>query len=127
MPGYPGNGQAKLLNTNAQVMLWSNETIGGEKASIAVELSRPTSMYYPWGASFELWFSGDPGAFEVDIQTADVDADSHYCTINSWINDASLNANFVGRIELPNFWARYVRAYVESLTNNVTVSLLVTR
>ena len=127
MPGYPGNGQAKLLNTNTQVMLWSNETIGGEKASIAVELSRPTSMYYPWGASFELWFSGDPGAFEVDIQTADVDADSHYCTINSWINDASLNANFVGRIELPNFWARYVRAYVKSLTNNVTVSLLVTR
>ena len=128
MPAYAGQGTATLINTNSQVYLFNQEVLSSEPvASIALQLSRPTSMYYPWGASFELWFSGNPGNFEVDVQTADYDADSHYCTINSWINVASLNASYVGRIELPNFWAKFVRAYVKSLTNPVKISLLVTR
>ena len=128
MPGYAGNGQAKLLNTNSQAMLFSGETLNTvPAASVAFQLSRPTSMYYPWGASFEIWFSGNPGAFEVDVQTADIDADMHYCTISALNSGAALNANYVGRIELPNFWAKFVRVYVKTLTNSVLVYAMVTR
>lgn len=127
MPGYQGTGQATLLRENRQFFLWQNETIGGQKASVAVQLERVRSVSYPWGVSFELWFSGDPGTYEVDIQTADVDQDSHYCTIQTFNMGSQLNANFVGRYETRTFWAKYVRAVVKTLTNSVTVSLLLTR
>jgi hypothetical protein len=63
--------------------------------------------------------------FEVDIQTADTDAEVNYVTINTLT--AGLNASNIGRLELPNFWARYVRAKVVTLTNAVAVTVKVTR
>lgn len=128
MPGYAGQGQAKLLNVNSQAYFFNGETIfSAPVASIAFQLGRPTSMYYPWGASFEFWFSGAPGVFEIDIQTADIDMDSHYCTINTVNNTNQLNSFNVGRVELPQFWAKFVRVYVKTLTNAVLFSALVTR
>lgn len=133
MPGYGGTGQATLLRENKQVYLFQRESGVGGKASVAFQLERIPRTFYPWGASFQLAFTdvngnpADPGAFEVDIQTSDIDEDSQYCVINSWVNDTSLNTSFVGRIELPNFYAKYVRAFVASLTNAVYVTLLVTR
>lgn len=126
MPGYDPS-QTKLLRYNEQKMLLDNETINVvPEASIAVEINRTTGTYYPWGISFEIWFSANPGNCEIDIQTADFDKDSHYCTISS-ITQADLNTNFVGRIELPQFWAKFVRAYVKTLTNSVGVSVMATR
>ena len=127
MPNYPGNGQANLLRNNTQGILWSNETVTAPQASVAFILERINRSYYPWGVSFELWFSGDPGNFEVDVETADEDIDSHYCKINSWVNDTSLNSNYVGRIELVSFWARFVRLKLVSITNSVTISAVVTK
>jgi hypothetical protein len=129
MPAYAGGGQAKLFRVNSQAHFFNNETISTTPvASVAHELQRPTSMYYPWGASFTLWFSGNPGSFEVDIQTADIDDPTHYCKIASWVGTASLNSSYVGRIELTdNFWAKFVRVNVLSLTNPVLISCMVTR
>jgi hypothetical protein len=127
MPIYPGSGQAQLIRENRQIFLFQNETVAQGTASIAVQLERIRASYYPWGASFEVMFSGAPGTFELDIQTADIDEDPHYCTINVFNSTAQLNANYVGRIELPQFWAKYVRAYLKTLTNPVTTTLLVTR
>lgn len=127
MPGYSGAGQAALLRTNQQVFLFNNEPILSGTASIAVQLERISRSSYPFGASFQLKFSGAPGTFEVDIQTSDTDLDADYCNINTWNSTASLNTNNVGRIELPQFWAKFVRAYVKTLTNAVNVTVLVTR
>jgi len=127
MPGYPGGGQARLLRTNQQIFLFNNETVAAARASIAVQLDRISHSSYPFGASFQVKFSGDPGAFEVDIQTSDTDNDADYCTINLLNSSSQLNSNFVGRVELPNFWAKFVRGYVRTLTNAVTTTLLVTR
>jgi hypothetical protein len=69
-------------------------------------------------------FSGAPGTFEIDIQTADIDQDSHYVTLNS-LTTGSLNTSNVGRVELPNFWAKYVRVKVVSFANYATVNLTV--
>jgi hypothetical protein len=133
MSGYAGAGQATLLRGNQQVFLFQQELIPAGRASRAVQLERISRPYYPWGVSFQLFFTdvnglpADPGAFEIDIQTSDLDQDRQYATINSWTGAVSLTTSFVGRIELPNFYAKYVRAFVNSLANAAYVTLLATR
>lgn len=125
MPAYTGPALAKLILENRQVFLFQNETVAAGTSSIAYQLRRERGSSYPWGISLELAFGGDPGVFEVDIQTADTDKDSNFVTINTIT--AGLNASFVGRLELPSFWAKYARANVVTLTNAVTVTVLLTR
>jgi len=125
MPGYSGTAQAQLLYENRQVFLFQNETVTTGTASIAYQLRRERGAYYPWGISLEISFSADPGTFEVDIQTADVDKDSHFVTINTMTG--GLNTSYVGRLELPSFYAKYVRAQLVSITNTVAVTILLTR
>jgi hypothetical protein len=123
MPAYPGNGLAKLINANQQKYLFESETVAVGESSVAYQLERLPNVVYPWGMSFEFSFSGAPGTFQVDIQTADIDQDSHYVTINSLTG--GLNTSNVGRIELPSFWAKYVRVNVVSFANAATVKLSV--
>jgi hypothetical protein len=115
------------------VFLFHGETGVAGRASIALQLERINRSFYPWGVSFHIAFTdvngvpSDPGAFEIDFQTSDIDQDTQFCTINAISGDANLNASFVGRLELPNFWAKYVRAFVKTLTNAVYVTVLATR
>ena len=125
MPAYTGPAQAQLLLDNRQAFLFQNETIAAGTASIAYQLRRERGASYPWGMSLEVFFSGDPGAFEVDIETSDVDEDAHFVTINTMTG--GLNTSYAGHLELPSFWAKYVRAQVVTLTNSVAVTILLTR
>ena len=133
MPNYTNNSVAQLLRDNTQAYLWNNETVAAGTASIGVQLERVNRSFYPWGVSFEIFFTNtagqpaNPGTFEVDVQTADIDEDAHYCTINLLNSASQLNSSYVGRIELPSFWAKYVRAYLRTLTNAVNTSVLVTK
>ena len=125
MPGYSGTAQAQLLYENRQVFLFENETVAAGTSSIAYQLRRERGAFYPWGISLEFWFSADPGAFEIDLQDADTDQDSHYVTVNAITT--GLNASYVTRIELPSFYAKYVRVKLVTLTNAVNLSVLLTR
>lgn len=131
MPGYAGPGQAKLLRDNQQIFLFQQETNVVGRASIAVQLERINRSFYPWGASAQIYFTdgsgnpSNPGSFELDIMTSDIDQDAMYCVENAYTG--TLNANFVGRVELTAFWAKYIRAYVKTLTNGVYTSVLLTR
>jgi hypothetical protein len=132
MPGFGGTGKAKLLRDNQQVALFQRETNVTGRASIAVQLERINRSHYPWGVSFQIAFTdvngnpSDPGTFEVDIQTSDIDQDIQYCTINTF--SGIMNANFVGRVELTTLYAKFVRAFVKTLTNvAVYVTVLATR
>lgn len=127
MPGYAGAGHATLLRTNQQAFLFNNETITSGTASIAMQLDRISHSSYPFGASFQVKFSGNPGVFEVDIQTSDTDYPDDYCTINTINAAGNLNSHFVGRVELPSFWAKFVRVVITTLTNPVNTTVLVTR
>jgi hypothetical protein len=141
---YPGPGQAGLLRPNGQQWLFESQLIaaggvsGGAgaygnnpSASIAVQLERIRGDFYPFGASFHIAFTNilgqpaNPGTFEIDIQDSDIDIDTQYCTLSSLTG--GLNAYYVGRIELPTFWGKFVRAYVKTLTNAVYTSVLATR
>lgn len=125
MPGYAGTAQAALIRDNTQQYLWNNETVAVGKASIAFQLERVNRTFYPWGISLEIFFSGNPGSFEVDLQDADIDMDSHYVTVDAIT--AGLNASYVTRIELPSFYTKYVRVKLVALTNPVNISVLLTR
>lgn len=131
-PGvYPGPGLAPLLRGNSQQYLFQQQRVLSGQASIAVQLERIKMVYtYPQGASLQIWFTNssqvaaDPGTFEVDVQTADVDADAQYATGTGL---TALNAGFAGRIELPLIYAKYLRVLAKTITNAVFTNVLVTR
>lgn len=125
-PGvYPGSSKAWLLRENQQAYLFQNQAITAGQSSIAVQLERIRTASYPWGVSFAIWFAANPGAFQVDVQTADLDQDSQFVTIASLTG--GLNASNVGRVELPSFWAKFARVKLVSIGNAVNSSVLVTR
>jgi hypothetical protein len=124
MPPYPGNDLAKLQYENTQVFLFNNEVITVGTPSVAFQLRRERGASYPFGASVEVSFSGDPGDFEFDVQIADTDNTNNYITIGEI---TSTNATFVGRYDITNLWPKYVRVLPVSLTNAVNATVLLTR
>jgi hypothetical protein len=71
-------------------------------------------------------FSGAPGAFEVDVQVAAVDADTNYQTISGG-NITTVDAtNFTFHIDCPTVTARFMRLLVRTRTNSVTLTATVT-
>ena len=129
MPGYAGAGQAKLINPTEQKVFWAAETISVGELSLAWELARQTSMYYPWGFSVEVQFSGSPGVFEIDVMGADTDMAANFVKIGSI---TAVNAGFVGRADFSNggatyAWPRYIALSVVTFPNAVTASGKVSR
>lgn len=133
MPAYPGNSLAYPLINNRQHFLWENETVPVNTSpgslSRAFELQRVNQSFYPWGLSFEAWFSGAPGAFEIDIVGANNDIG--YPTPGNYIvlgTITMVNSQNVGRWDMPsNMWPKFIAAYLKALTNPVTVTLQVTK
>jgi hypothetical protein len=133
MPAYPGNNLASPLLDNRQVYLWNNESVPVNTSpgsmSMSVSLQRVNQSYYPWGLSFEAWFSGDPGTFEIDILGSNTDIGyplpGHYVQLGSI---TVVNGSYVGRWDMPsNMWPKYIAGYLKTLTNAVNVTLQVTR
>ncbi len=132
MSAYPGNGLATLLDNNRQVYLWDNDTVPVNTVgslSVAYQLRRIDNAFYPWGLSFECWFSAAPGAFEIDIMGANNDVG--YPTPGNYVQIGSItavNANNVGRWDMASYiWPRYIAAYLKTLTNSVLVTLQATK
>jgi len=132
LPGiYPGAGLASLLRANSQAWLFQQQLIAAGQSSIAVQLERSKmSYFYPFGASLQIFFTNssqvaaDPGAFEIDAQVSDIDADAMYANTTGL---TAVNAGFAGRIELPWLWAKFIRVNIKTLTNAVYSNVLVTR
>lgn len=105
-----------------------SETIAAGTASIAVNLQPMDSNMTPM-VTVELHFDGAPGAFELDIQEADTDADAFYIlmsatayTINV-VNAATQNA----RVDLSPTGGKFMRVFLKTLTNAVKIRVKLTR
>lgn len=126
-PGvYGGSGAASLLRAGSQQQLWLNQAItAGTTTSIALLLERVKSgFFYPWGAAVEVWFSGAPGTFEIDVQFAEIDQDTHYVTVGTI---SAVNSSNVGRYDMPNtVFPKFIRLFAKTLTNAVTVNAILT-
>jgi hypothetical protein len=133
MPAYAGASQATEILNNRQGYFWLNEappvnTYPGS-LSVAYQLQRINQSSYPWGACFEATFSGNPGAFEIDIVGANTDNPQNYIQLGTITQANSyVPGYYVGRWDMPsNMWVRYVAAFMKSLTNAVNVTLTVNR
>jgi hypothetical protein len=129
MPGYAGSGQATLLFQNQQVALLQQATGIVGRPSIAVQLERNRSLA-PTGVSLQVYFTdanghpASPGAFEIDVQTSDLDEDIQYVTAEAFTGP--LNAGFAGNVDLSGFYARYVRVFVRTLASAVFTNVYIT-
>lgn len=128
MSGYAGTGRATLLRENQQSFLFQQEEVVAGMASRAFQIERITHSFQA-GVAFQIFFTdvngnpSNPGAFEIDVQTSDIDQDNQYSTVTTYTGP--LNAGFSGRVELTNFFAKYIRCMLKSLTNAVYVTVLV--
>lgn len=133
MPAYPGGGLGKLLRANRQGLMWDNEIVPAGvypgSLSTAFLLERLDSASYPWGASFEVYFNGNPGVFEIDIVGCNIDEAQYYTYLGNITQASSfVTGYYVGRWDMPsNIWVKYVAGYMKTLTNSVPTTLMVTR
>ncbi len=124
-PGfYPGTGQAKLLNMNHQFFLFQNHRALAGQASVAVQLARLPRVAYPFAAAFQVQFSGAPGTFEVDVEGAEDDVDTMYVKLQAI---TTVNAGNTGRAAACSEYPKFCRFKVVTLTNDVTITGIVTR
>lgn len=137
MPSYPGPANATATNTNPplpnalypgdkQAVFNIEQPVAGT-ASISVALAvRPAGG--PNTVSVEGSWSGAPGNFEVDLQTADTDADGMYQIEGSGITQASTTVNATAntfRAEFINVTANFARLLLKTRANavNLTASI----
>src|SRR6476659_4949893 len=100
MPAY-GSAPIQNLSPGYPSVLWNAETVANGAISVAVNLKRNANL--PNCASVEISFAATPGAFQIDVEVADTDADKYYVTKASLTS--GLNAQFVGRLEVLNLVA----------------------
>lgn len=129
MPPMPGNELAKLLYENEQGYAWQNEIVAEGAISQAFQLRRERGASYPNGISVQVAFDADPGVFEVDVLTSDTDNAAFYVMATTTAKISAVNAGFVGRLELPLVYAKYVALQMKTSPNAATVHVsgLITR
>lgn len=112
MPAYNQSPQTQGGQAGITSRVWNAETpasgAGGASASQGVALPRKTSSgLYPF--SVDIVFAGAPGAFEIDVQVADVDVDARYQTIQGGQINAVDAVNNTAHLDAPENTAKFVR------------------
>ena len=110
---YPGDIPFDLFAAEAKADITG-------KASAAVGLGPTPGLIEQQTVSISGFFSADPGVFEIDIETADIDADGNYVAETTTIT--AVNASNAFHV-LYTVKARFLRAFVKTLTNAVNLTL----
>lgn len=154
MPNYPGAANATapvasnlspiglskgdsqyvfgVLAAGATQLPVNDGNVAGEQpaapqASIAVQLQAQDGGPPPM-ISVEGRFSGAPGAFNVQIQEADTDADAFYITpANASYTITAVSSQNTFRVDLSPTGGKFVRVLLSSRTNAVNFTCKITR
>ncbi len=105
------------------------EAVAVGEASAAACIDTGGVRTGPPSVGVELQFSGAPGAFEVDVQEADTDADAFYVTpTNATYQITAVNAaTQIARADLSPTGGKFIRLYVKALANPVNLRAKLTR
>jgi hypothetical protein len=105
-----------------------SETLLAGVASGSVALVLPRGGAPPM-VTLDLAFSGAPGAFELDIQEADVNCDADFILpSNSAYAVIAVNASSQrARVDLSPTGGKFLRVYLKTLTNAVNVKVKISR
>lgn len=124
MPAYSNALPPSAIWPGDIAQVWNAEqpAPGSGGASASQRLALGTKEGGPAGFSVTGFFSGAPGAFEIDVQVSDVDVDSQYQSVangNVTTVDATNNTfHFDGATAL----ATFVRLLLRSRTNAVNIT-----
>jgi hypothetical protein len=105
------------------------ETPTPPQASIACCMGPVAGINGPQPAiSVEIRFSGAPGAFNVQVQEADTDADAFYITPSNLAYTMTVvTAQNIARADLTTGAGKFIRILLSSRTNAVSMTAKVTR
>lgn len=118
-------GNAKVLSPGSTLQVWNAEQPtpgnGGVSASLAVALIAVPSQN---GTPFRVhgFFSGAPGAFEIDVQVAEIDTDTNYQTISNGNITSVDSTNNTFHLDAVQVSARFARLLMRSRANAVNVT-----
>lgn len=101
----------------------AGETPTPPQASVAIGIGVGAGMNNaPPMVTFEFRFSGAPGAFNIQIQEADTDADGNYITpAAAAYTITAVNANNVARVDLSPTGGKFMRVLLSTRTNAVSL------
>lgn len=128
MPGYAGQGLAVGLYTGS-IALFLAEPLTPNVPSMGVELRRVKGTSVPFGFSIQAAFSGDPGAYQLNVEGSDSDTPSTYVPIGQLSPGVSpLSPTFTSRIAFNDqSMTRFVRVTPVLNPNSVTGTVTVTK
>lgn len=128
MPAYPVTPVRSVFPGDV-ITVWSAETPSpGNGTTSASQQVALTQNQVRAGTPFSVdgQFSGTPGAFEVDVQVAAVDADTNYQTVANGNITAADSTNNTFHFDGTLVNAKFVRLLMRSRANSVTITATVT-
>jgi hypothetical protein len=124
MPAYNANPALYAIAPGDSIQVWAAEqpAIGSGLASASQQIANTTAQGIGSGISFTGFFSGAPGAFEIDVQGANVDSDLQYQTLpNGNITTVdTTNNTFLFEDAAANY--KFFRALMRARANAVNVT-----
>lgn len=124
---WTADNQAKLLAENSQGLLFNAESVAANAKSVAFQMARTPMRSYPWGFAIEVASVQSLGTFEIDVQGAEVDLDTHYTLIGTAISTATGSGPYIARFDSVSLYPKFVRIFVKTLTGSVTMTAIITR
>ncbi|HEY2496544.1 MAG TPA: hypothetical protein VGK24_05705 [Candidatus Angelobacter sp.] len=131
MPNYPGAANSTVANTvpplpqaiyvGDQQTVFNAEQPAVPQASISVALGSGPGEVGPKTLSVEGYFSGAPGAFEIDLMTSDTDADGMYQAEGAGITVVNAGSQAF-RAEFTGVSANFARLLLKTRTNAVNLT-----
>lgn len=126
MPAYNANPALYAIAPGDYIQVWNAEQpTAGNNASTG-SASQQIAAYYAQGIgtgiSFEGFFAAAPGAFEIDVQGSNIDADGQYQALpNGAITTVNATNNTFLYVDgISNF--KFYRALMVSRANAVNVT-----
>jgi hypothetical protein len=119
-----------------EVVLHQAPDTGGSGSAVSVAFEQPAppqagqgfalanrgdNSMVPWGFIVDVLFSAAPGAFEIDVQGAFVDADAEYSVVGGTITTLDTNNAVKAHFDGVQIGANFIRAKLISRTNAVGV------
>jgi hypothetical protein len=116
MPAYQTSGSITALYPgDSSTVINAEQPVSGT-ASKQVALSQNQGGGAAQALSVSVNFSGAPGAFEIDLETADIDQDIYYVPNPATLT--TVDANNTARGEYPNIVALFARLRTKTQNAN---------
>lgn len=124
MPPYNANPALYSIAPGDSIQVWNAEqpAPGNGLAAASQQIAAIYAQGLGTGISFKGFFSAAPGAFEIDVQASDVDADAQYQTLpnGNIVSVDAVNQTFLYEDMTANH--KFYRALMRTRTNAVNVT-----